>query len=161
MTTFYKKSTTKVFNKFLRYEPVSEYDPELLDALPEGSHLVTVKPGSVSKRYKIDTDFAPMIAIGIYAEDAMAEFILKQADLVPKKPPATMEQIAAWNKLVKVYGDDLNSLRGISTHDIIKAGVEEMVKQADKLLSNPTVRKSYENFLLVCKLSIEEEEKNK
>ena len=65
MTTFYRKVGR-------RYQPVEEYDPELMDALPEGDHLISVRVGLTSRRFDVDPALAPMIAAGVYAEDAIS-----------------------------------------------------------------------------------------
>ena len=54
-----------------RYVPVSEYDSDLLDAFPKGTHIVMCYPGGQSRRYQIDPAYAPMIAAGRVAEEAI------------------------------------------------------------------------------------------
>jgi hypothetical protein len=44
-------------------------------------------------------------------------------------------------------------LQGLSTHDIAEAGVKAMMEEADKMMSNPAVRKAYEDFMLLVKLT--------
>lgn len=56
-TIFYKKEGRK-------YVPVYEYDQELLDAFPKGTHLVQVYPGGSSRRFNIQPNYAAMIAAG-------------------------------------------------------------------------------------------------
>jgi hypothetical protein len=145
---FYKKVGRK-------YVPVSEYDSELLDAYTQGAHLVVVKPGSVSKKYNIDPSFAPMIAAGRYAEDAMAKVLSDASSARVSCREVTPEQQLAWDNLKASFGGDLYYYEYPSTHEAIQAGVTAMQKEADKLLENPAVKKSYENFLLLCKLSKE------
>jgi hypothetical protein len=51
-----------------KYIPVSEYDSDLLDSFPKGTHIVMCYPGGKSTRYGIDPAYAPMIAAGRLAE---------------------------------------------------------------------------------------------
>jgi hypothetical protein len=138
-----------------KYVPVAEYDNDLLDAFTKGTHLVQVYPGGASRRYNIDPAYAPMIAAGRVAEDAICRAISKASELRPKSTPITPGQKKAWEKLAKEFGDDLCTLHGLSVHDCAEAGVKAMMEEADKLLANPTVRNAYEKFLFVAELSKE------
>lgn len=149
-TLFYKKQGR-------RYVPVSEYDNELIDALPKGDHLVSVYPGGSSRRYKIDPALAPMIAAGRYAEDAVCRAIAKAAELRPPRTPITEKQKKAWNALAEAFGDELCTLQGLSIRDCAEAGVTAMQAEADKLMKNDGVRKAYEHFMLMYKLTKDKE----
>ena len=64
----------------------------------------------------------------------------------------------AWMKLKKELGNDGYLTRG-STRDASEAAVKAMAQEAEKLLTNPAVRKAYDHFLLVAKLSKQAENK--
>jgi hypothetical protein len=138
-----------------KYVPVAEYDNELLDSFTKGTHLVQVYPGGASRRYNIDPAYAPMIAAGRVAEDAICQAISKAAELRPKQTPITEGQKRAWKKLAKEMGDELCTLYGLSVRDCAEAGVQAMQDEADRLMTNPAVRKAYERFLLVAELTRE------
>jgi hypothetical protein len=135
-----------------RYKPVSEYDSDLVDSFHRGTHLVMVYPGGSSRRYNIDPAYAPMIAAGRYAEDAICRAMLAASELRPQRTPITLAQQRAWKKLAKEMGDELCTLNGLSVRDCAEAGVQAMQVEADKLMSHPAVRDAYEQFQLVCKL---------
>jgi hypothetical protein len=136
-----------------RYKPVAEYDNDLMDSFHKGNHLVMVYPGGTSRRFNIDPALAPMIAAGRVAEDAICQAISKASELRPKNTPITEAQQKAWKKLAKEMGDELCTLYGLSVRDCAEAGVKAMQEEADKLLSNPSVKKAYEQFQLVCELT--------
>jgi hypothetical protein len=138
-----------------KYVPVAEYDSELLDSFPKGTHLVMVYPGGTSRRFSIDPNYAAMIAAGRLAEDAICKAISKASELRPQRTPVTPGQKKAWEKLAKELGDDICTLRGLSIHDCAEAGVKAMMEEANNLMENPTVKKAYEHFLLVCELTKE------
>jgi hypothetical protein len=138
-----------------RYVPVAEYDNELLDSFPKGNHLVMCYPGGTSRRFNIDPNYAAMIAAGRVAEDAICKSISKASELRPKQTPITPGQRKAWEQLAKEFGDELATLHGLCVRDCAEAGIKAMQDEADKLLSNPTVKKAYEHFLLVCELTKE------
>jgi hypothetical protein len=136
-----------------RYRPVYEYDNDLFDAFPKGSHLVMCYPGGQSKRYNIDPNYAALIAAGRVAEDAMSDAIRKASELRPQKNPITPGQKAAWEKLAQEFGDELATLQINSARDIAEAGLKAMQAEADKLMKHESVRKAYEQFILVCNLT--------
>jgi hypothetical protein len=136
-----------------KYIPVAEYDSVIHDSFPKGTHIVMCYPGGQSRRYNINPAYAPMIAAGRIAEDAMSKAIVKASELRPQKTLLTEGQLKAWKKLAKELGDSLATLQINSAHDITQAGVEAMSDEAEKLLTNPTVKKAYDHFMLICELT--------
>ena len=143
-----------------RYVPVAEYDNDLLDSFTKGTHLVMVYPGGSSRRYNIDPNYAAMIAAGRVAEDAISKTIMEASALrVPERHrPLTPEQLQAWEALSKAMGDERYALEWCSYREAAEAGVNAMMKEAEQLLSNPIVRKSFEKFLMICELTKEHKE---
>lgn len=153
-TLFYKKVGRK-------YVPVSEYDSELYDAFPKGNHIVMSYPGGSSRRYHIDPAYGPMIAAGRVAEDAISKHIMDTSALrVPERDrPLTDEQRNAWEAFSKAMGKEVYALEWCSYREAAEAGVKAMQAEADKLLTNPIVRKAYEKFLFVAELTKEYDER--
>jgi hypothetical protein len=150
-TLFYKKVGRN-------YEPVAEYDNEWMDSFPKGSHLVTCQPGVTSRRFNIDPAFAPMIAAGIYGEDAVSKAIMKATEMRPSSVKWTDKELSAFQDFLKVLGDDQRFMVSYSSaRDAAEAGVKAMQQEADKFLKHESVRKSYEHFLLMCQLVKEQE----
>ena len=136
-----------------RYVPVAEYDSDWSDSFHKGTHLLMVYPGGQSRRYNIDPDYAALIAAGRVAEDAMIQAMHKASEMRPKQTPITEGQRKAWKKLAKEFGDELATLNCASSHDIAEAGLKSLQEEADKLLTNPAVKKAYDHFLLVAELT--------
>ena len=136
-----------------KYVPISEYDSDLTDSFSKGTHIVMCYPGGQSRRYNIDPNYAALIAAGRVAEDAMCQAMHKASEMKPKKTPITEGQRKAWKKLAKEFGDELATLNCASSHDIAEAGLKALQEEADKLLTNPAVKKAYEHFLLVAELT--------
>jgi hypothetical protein len=147
------KETIFYIKKGRRYVPHSTYSSEFCDSFPKGTHLVDVYPGGSSRRFNIDPAYAPMIAAGRVAEDAISKVLMKASDLRPKRAPMTPKQIKAWNNLVKEFGEEARMLEWPSAREACEEAVKAMQVEADKLLSNPTVRKAYEKFLFVAELT--------
>ena len=140
-----------------RYKPVSEYDSELLDSMRKGTHIVMCYPGGKSTRFNIDPALAPMIAAGRYAENAIAERIVDASTMRPARPPVTEKQQKAWKQMCEAFGDEMFAVKWDSARDIAESGVKAMQAEAQKLMSNPSVQKAYDHFMLMCKLVKEEE----
>lgn len=136
-----------------RYKPAYEYDQDLMDAFPKGTHIVMCYPGGQSRRYNVDPNYAAMIAAGRVAENAVCQAIIKAAELRPKKNPLTERQRAAWQELKEAFGDELFTLNGASVREVAEEGVKAMQEEAVKLMQNESVRKAYEQFQLVCELT--------
>jgi hypothetical protein len=136
-----------------RYVPVAEYDNDLLDSFPKGNHLVMCYPGGSSRRFNIEPNYASMIAAGRVAEDAMCKAISKASEMRPRQTPITEGQRRAWNKLAKEFGDELATLNLASAHDIAEAGVRAQMVEAEKLMTNESVRQAYEHFMFLCELT--------
>jgi hypothetical protein len=146
--TFYEKIGRK-------YVPVSEHDLDLSLALPTGSHLITVSPGSTSTRYNVDPAYAPLIAAGIIAEEALSKIIMKATDVRPSSGPLTKAQIAAWKKLSEAFGESNHLLQWNSAMQASREVVTALQQEANKLLSNEAVKNAYEEFMIICKLTKE------
>jgi hypothetical protein len=137
-----------------RYVPVREYDDMLQNALPHGSYVTVVRPGSSVQRWAIDPAYAPMIAAGIVAREAMAEVMISASEVRVSgdRRPMTREQRDAWENLVAVFGPAARQLEHPSVMEVTQAGVDAMIAEAERLLTHPSVRSAYEHFITVSKL---------
>ena len=140
-----------------RYRPVAEYDQELLDSFPKGNHLIMCYPGGQSRRYNIDPNHAAMIAAGRVAEDAIRSAIHRASEAKPVRTPLTKAQQRAWQAMKKAFGDDRFHITYGSVVDAVDAGMQAMQAEAAILMSNPAVQHAYEQFMLVCKLTKQQE----
>ena len=150
------QETIFYIKKGRRYVPHSTYSSEFCDAFPKGTHLVQSYPGGSSRRYNIDPAYAPMIAAGRVAEDVISKRIMDATEIRRntrnKETPLTPGQKAAWDNLVEEFGPDAKQLEWPSARECAEAAVKAMQEEADKLLTDPIVRKAYDRFLFVCDL---------
>lgn len=140
-----------------KYVPVREYDDDLMDSFEHGNHLVMCYPGGASRRYKIDPNYAAMIAAGRVAEDAISRALMEATQIRrqqrhEKSTPLTPGQKAAWEKLVEEFGEDAKQLEWPSVRECAEAGVNAMQEEADKLMQYDAVKLAYEHFQLVCEV---------
>jgi len=138
-----------------RYVPVAEYDNNFMDSFTKGNHLVMCYPGGTSRRFNIDPNYAAMIAAGRVAEDAISRAVVKSSEMRPHKTPITEKQRKAWDNLAKSFGDERYYIELPSAREIAEQGTKAMMEEANKLMSNPSVKKAYEQFQLVCELTRE------
>lgn len=138
-----------------KYVPVSEYDSELTQAFPKGTHIIISYPGGSSTHYNIDPNYAAMIAAGRVAEDVISSAVVKASELRPHNKPITEEQRKAWDELAKAFGDERYYVEIPSAREIAEAGVKAMQLEAEKLMQHESVRLAYEQFMLMCELTKE------
>lgn len=153
---FYEKISSEYGDK---YVPVQEYDEYLMDSFPKGSHLVMCYPAGESRVYNVDPNYAAMIAAGRVAADAMCVAIGEASEMQKEQyhnRALTNEQLAAWNHFVEVMGESGRYISYNSIRDIAEAGIKALESEAVKLMKHPAVKKAYEQFLIVCKLTKEE-----
>lgn len=148
---FYKKVGRK-------YVPVSYYDSDVSYSFTLGSHLVVKRDGMTMYRMDIDPAVAPLVAAGIYAEEAIVEVMRNACEARPSHVPITEEEQEAWKQLTKAMGDARFYLQYPAIQDAARAGVKALIKESEELLSNPTVRAAYEQFLFVCELAKKEKQ---
>lgn len=141
----------------VRYVPVAEYDSDYLDSFPKGTHLVMCYPGGKSRQYNIDPNYAAMIAAGRVAVDAIASALVRAGELRmqsrDRDRQLTPGQKAAWDNLVKEFGDSAKQLEWPSAREVAEEGVKAMIKEAEALLSNPAARKAFDYFQTVSDLT--------
>lgn len=148
-TTFYKKEGR-------RYVPVYEYDTELMDSFPAGSHVVICYPGGKSIRYNIDVNYAAMIAAGRLAEDVIAEALVKSGELRPQAKAISQKSRDLYDKFVDSLEDDERYyIERASAREMSEKAVQAMQKEAEKLMTNDAIKQAYEHFLFLCELSKE------
>jgi hypothetical protein len=121
---------------------------------PPGHYLISSFKNGHNIR-TITPDLATATAAGIYSRDVIANAIVKAAAARPTLTPLTKKQIAAWNKMNKAFDSELETLSIPSAIDIADAGIDAMAKEANKFLTNPAVKKAWDHFMLVCKLTQE------
>lgn len=144
-----------------RYVPVSEYDSELSYALPKGTHVIMSYPGGSSTRYNVDPNYVAMIAAGRVAEDVISNAIVKASELRPRNKPITERQRKAWEALAESFGEERFYVEIPSAREITEAGIKAMQVEAEKLMTVPAVKKAYEQFMLVCALTKDEQNESK
>ena len=140
-----------------RYKPLAEYDSDLMSALTKGTHLIMSYPGGSSTRYNIDPNYVAMIAAGRVAEDAIINAIVKASELRPRSKPITERQRKAWKALTESFGEERYYVEIPSAREITEAGIKAMIEEAEKLMTVPAVKKAYEQFMLVCALTKDEQ----
>ena len=138
-----------------RYRPVSYYDSKVMDGFGVGTHIVMVYPGGSSRRYQIDPNHAAMIAAARVAEDAISQAIVKASEMRPHRKSITEQQRKAWENLSKAFGEERYAVEIPSAREIAEAGVKAMQEEAERLMTNPMVRKAYERFLFIAELTKE------
>jgi hypothetical protein len=135
------------------YVPVEEYDPDLMDALPYGTHLTVVRHGGQSRRYNVDPAVAPFAAAILALENMLADIIRQAAYAQPANRPITEEQRKAWEQFRETMGDELGMITYPSISDVARQILETIQAEAEKQLTNPAVCQAYDDYVLLATLS--------
>ena len=151
--TYYKKDDDGEFI------PVSHYDSNVMESLPYGAHLIRVAPGRSATRYHIDPDNAAVIAALEYARDAIVVELVENSYAKLSHTPVTAMQKEAWDNMKEAFGNDLVGLQHLSPHEVAQAAISELEFLVDEMLSNESVKKAYEEFVLMAKLCGQEKQK--
>ena len=139
------------------YVAVDEYDPDVMDAMPYGTHLVYVREGGKSRRYDVDPALAPMAAAALLLEDSLTQIVSEAMDARPsKRPPLTPEQMKAWEQFRDAMGDQMGMLEYPSLREVAERFLKTLQETAVEQMNNPAVRKAYEQYLMLAALTKEE-----
>lgn len=146
-----------------RYVEIGEYDPEAMDYIPNGATLIVKHRSCTSRHYNVDPATVPMLAAGKFCEDEISSALVRASDLRMQRSDREREmtpgQRAAWDNLVKEFGDNAKQLEWPSARECAEAGTKALQEQAEKLLANDSIREAYDHFMLLCKLSAQHEAK--
>lgn len=139
-----------------RYVEIGEYDPEHTEHVPNGVTMTVKRPGMQSTRYNVDPDIVPLLAASVYCEDQISQAIYRAGELRPHRQDITLAQRKAFDRFLATMSDD-DSNRFMMTvgsaREAAEAGTQALIKEAEKLLANESIKDAYEHFLLLCKLS--------
>ena len=97
--TFYEK-------RGRRYFPVREYDSDVMDAMPRGSHLVVVQPGQLSVRYDVSPDHAKVLAALKPHHEAMLTVLRDASKMRPDSRKLTAKEQEAIKAYYAIMGPD-------------------------------------------------------
>jgi hypothetical protein len=145
-----------------RYVEVGEYDTEFMDYVQNGATLVLKRKSCTARYFNVEPAVVPMLAAAKYCEDEISMALVKAGELRMQRSDRTREmtpgQRAAWDNLVREFGDSARQLEWPSARECAEAGAQAMQEEAQKLLANESIKEAYEHFLLLCKLSASSEE---
>lgn len=140
-----------------KYVEVARSD--VINSFPIGASLVICEPGATMKYYKVEPALAPMVAASQDAKHILSKVLMDELSLRPSKKLYTEEQATAWKKLSETLGEEIHPLQWPSVHAAVEAAMKVLQEDAKNMLEYPVVKKAYEDFLLVYKLTKEEHDK--
>jgi hypothetical protein len=103
-----------------RYLPVAYYEPNLMDALPPGAHLVCVTPGSQSTTRNINPDHAAVLgALRLHRDAILAN--LQEKGGATSARPLTKKELAGLEAYKKIAGEESLMLSRPSAMGMVEA----------------------------------------
>jgi hypothetical protein len=97
-----------------------------------------------------------MIAAGRYARDAISSELVKASEARPHEKQLTKRGVELWEELKKVE-NDMFYVEYPSAYDITEQGLKAMQLEADKMLQNEKVKRAYDHFMTIWKLTKDEQ----
>lgn len=144
-----------------KYEPVSVYDSTVLDGMPKGTHLVVVDNNCTMRKYSIDPALAPLIAAGMTAVDSLATSIVAAGELRPSSLPVSQETSDAYKRFLETLPDNQRYyVTSGSAREMAEKVIEQLTNRAEEMMKNEAMKNAYEHFLLIAKLTHEENSKS-
>jgi hypothetical protein len=151
--TYYEKVGCK-------YVPVAEYDPDFMNSLRNGTHLVVSIPCGQTYKYNIKPEFATLIAAGEQIRQELANKVAEasqakiseRANSIP-----TEEQLAAWRALQLAYNNELLMISYPSAVEIADTALNLLYEEAEKLIANPAVKRAWDHLQTVAALTSNEQ----
>jgi len=155
-TIFYRRVAV---GKRHKYVPVKQYDEELTSALPYGCHVQHVVKNGWSRTYNVDPAVIPFVAAAMVLKHKIVNIISDAEKFrVTETPPTTRAHKDAIKLLETLYHRPL-MLTGPSKDQMATDVLAVLQDEAVKLLTNESVYAAYEQFLIVAKLSAENQER--
>ncbi len=102
-----------------RYQPIREYDPMIMDSLPEGSHLIVCKPGLQSCRYNVQPEHASLLAAFRAHRDELAQAVRDASALRPSRREHTAKSRKAWEAWSSIMGEEIFTLESASISELL------------------------------------------
>jgi len=146
MTTYYEK----VNGEFV---PVLEYNSYLMDALPEGHHLISVDGHLTVRRRDINPDFATVHAAMVIAEEEITKLLANIYRMNEGRVKLTEEENELWTQLSKALVNSEFSVVRKSPADIAREISAKVVEKAEELRKIPAVKEAWDHYLLVATLA--------
>lgn len=115
-----------------RYKPIYEYDPKVCDSFPVGSHLVVCEPGHMLTRFRVEPDFAPVLAAIASGREAMVTAIQQATLLRPGDGKLSPKQLKAFEDWKKATGEETLILERPSASDIFDAFERAVIEASDR-----------------------------
>jgi hypothetical protein len=134
-----------------------------LTKFSEGAHIVSNIDGVTSIQRIDDVALAPLIAAGTFCIDSISARISAITEIRPRRNnPLTSKQRAAWENFKSTLDDaDVRYVEIPSAREAAQEGVNALIEEADKLMKNANVKKAYDNFMMICKLTKEQNDANR
>jgi hypothetical protein len=147
-TTFYKKE------KDGSYTAIQEYDPQFMDSLPFGIHMVVAEQGSQTRIYNLNPDHISLWASAYLLRNELEKVIEEIYTPVVIPEIETEAQKAAFEAMKQAWVDDTFEIKAPSNREVSDRICELLVfKLIDGEVSmNPTLLALKEKYQAALQL---------
>lgn len=141
-----------------KYVPISVYDHNVLGSLPKGHHLVIVDDNFKSTYHNVTPDIVPLIAATKIFEKIITSKLLEKSQQRTFSPELTSEQRKAWDAYYELVKNSNNVSFGLSYSEIARSVTQILENKTAEMMKNPAVKNAYDEFMVICKLALENEQ---
>jgi hypothetical protein len=141
-----------------KYVPISVYDHNVLVSLPKGHHLVIVDDGFKSTYRNVTPDIVPVIAAAKIFEKNITSKLLEKSQSRTFSPELTPEQRKAWDVYYELIKDSNTISYGSPYSEIARSVTQILEDKTVEMMKNPAVKNAYDEFMVICKLALENEQ---
>lgn len=117
-----------------RYKAVAEYDSDLVGSLPEGAHLIVVRPGLKSTLFQVDPAYAAVEAALKEFKDQVASLIIEAQKLQPprdRKLTKTEQEVYDFAK-ERLHKEAITLGYYNCVYDVLEKGMEFLREKSNK-----------------------------
>jgi hypothetical protein len=147
---FYKKEGRK-------YVPVSYYDSNALNGVPQGATLIVKQGHLTMRKYDVDIESAPLVAAVMSMQDRVSSAIHKETEARPHTRQLTEQERDDWQKLIDKHGELFRYMEYASCREIAENLLTELQKDVEKAHTNPSVKEAFEHYKFLLALTVKEQ----
>lgn len=129
---------------------------QFVDSLPDGTTVIMKHRGSTTIRPVSDDGKIPLLAASHLVREKIAKSVMKASEMQPERNPITQAQMDAWKNFTNAMGESSTRIYYESAMHVTDDIIDALIEETSDLLSHPACKLAYEQFLIMCKLALDE-----
>ena len=136
---------------------VGEYSEEMWNSIGMGHTYIHRTVSGTSRRHNIDPSYLPVLAVLMECRDEICQALNEAFKARPtRNAPLTEKQAKLWRKFQAEI--DTNGISYPSTHEVSEKVFEAVFAKVKYIESVPSLKDAYDQYMLMAKLALKEED---